>query len=79
MHCPPGTKHIILGAGDAPCLMLAVGARETTGPDWGGYTVDEVARRHGVSVDRETNDAEEAYARFPRREPTRYREGWLPG
>ena len=78
VHCPPGTKHIILGAGDAPCLMLAVGARRTAGPDWGGYTVDEVARRHGVSVERETNDAEEAYARFPRRGPTRYRDGWLP-
>ena len=79
VHCPPETKHIILGAGDAPCLVLAVGARDrSTGSDWGGYTVDETALRHGVSVERETADAHEAYARFPRRQPTRYREGWLP-
>ena len=80
VHCPAETKHIIVGAGHGPCLMLAVGARDRThGPDWGGYTVDETARRHGVSVDHETTDAEEAYARFAKRQPTRYRDGWLPG
>src|SRR2546422_11115350 len=47
--------------------------------DWGGYTVDEAALRHGAGVEEETTDAEEAYARFPEPEPTRYRDGWLPG
>jgi uncharacterized cupin superfamily protein len=80
VHCPAGTKHTILGAGDGPCLVLAVGARDrSVGPKWGGYTVDEVAQRHGAGVDEETTDASEAYARFPRRQPTRYREGWLDG
>ena len=79
VHCPAGTKHIIVGAGDAPCLVLAVGARErSTGADWGGYTVDEAALRHGVGVEQETTDANQAYARFRKRAPTRYREGWLP-
>jgi uncharacterized cupin superfamily protein len=79
VHCPAGTKHTILGAGDAPCLVLAVGARDrSTGPDWGGYTVDEAARRHGVSVEQDTTDPEQAYAPFARRRPARYREGWLP-
>jgi uncharacterized cupin superfamily protein len=79
VHCPPGTKHIIVGAGDAPCLVLAVGARDrSTGADWGGYTVDEAALRHGVGVEQETSDAKQAYARFRKREPARYREGWLP-
>jgi uncharacterized cupin superfamily protein len=79
VHCPAGTKHIIVGAGDAPCLVVAVGARDSTkGPVWGGYSVDEVALRHGASVEQKTSDAEEAYARFPAREPSRYREGWLP-
>jgi uncharacterized cupin superfamily protein len=79
VHCPPGTKHIIVGAGPGPCLVLAVGARDrSTGPDWGGYTVDEVALRHGVGVERETDDAREAYAGLPRRKPARYRDGWLP-
>ena len=78
VHCPPGTKHTILGAGEGPCLVLAVGSREhQEGPGWGGYTVDETARKHGVSVERETHDAQEAYAGLTRRQPTRYRPEWL--
>jgi uncharacterized cupin superfamily protein len=79
VHCPAGTKHILVGAGDGPCLVFAVGARErSTGPDWGAYTVDEAALRHGAGVEEETTDQYVAYARFPSREPTRHREGWLP-
>jgi uncharacterized cupin superfamily protein len=79
VHCPAQTKHIIVGAGDAPCVALAVGSRTVTGEGWGGYTVDEAALRHGVGVEQETTDADVAYARFPKREPTRYQEGWLAG
>jgi uncharacterized cupin superfamily protein len=79
LHCPAGTNHVVIGTGDAPCVILAVGARTiSTGPDWGAYTVDETALRHGAGVERETTDAGEAYARFPKSELTRYREGWLP-
>jgi uncharacterized cupin superfamily protein len=78
VHCPPGTNHVIVGAGDAPCLILAVGARDrSTGPQWGAYTVDEAATRHGAGVDRETTEPAEAYARFGKSKLTRYREGWL--
>jgi uncharacterized cupin superfamily protein len=77
-HCPSGTKHTIVGAGSAPCVVVAVGAREHDGkPDWGGYTVDELALRHGAGVEEETTDANVAYAPVPRRSPTRYRTGWL--
>ncbi len=79
VHCPPGTKHMIVGAGDAPCVVLAVGAREQPKDDvWGGYSVDPIALRHGAGVERETAAANEAYARFPEPHPTRYRDGWLP-
>jgi uncharacterized cupin superfamily protein len=79
VHCPPETKHTIVGAGDGPSVVVAVGARErSTGPDWGGYTVDEAALRYGAGVEKETSDPDEAYAPFRRRKPTRYREGWLP-
>ncbi len=80
VHCPPETKHIIVGAGDRPCVVLAVGARDRSvvdTPDWGGYTVDEVALRHNAGVEQETHDAQVAYARFTRRQPTRYRAEWL--
>ena len=79
VHCPAETRHIILGAGDAPCAVLAVGARtHQADASWGAYTVDEAALRHGAGVDVETTDEVEAYARFPEPEPTRYRDGWLP-
>ena len=80
VHCPAGTKHTIVGAGEGPCVVLAVGARDrsTGGPDWGGYTVDKAAFRHGAGVEEETTDESRAYAPVPRRETTRYREGWLP-
>jgi hypothetical protein len=70
---------VIIGAGGAPCLVLAVGSRDhSRGPDWGAYTVNEAALRHSAGVDQETTNAHEAYARFPRSELTRYGEGWLP-
>ncbi|TML53860.1 MAG: cupin domain-containing protein [Actinobacteria bacterium] len=79
VHCPPKTKHVIVGAGDGPCLVLAVGARDkSVGPNWGGYSVDETAARHNASVDEETSDPKQAYARFPDRTPSPAREGWLP-
>jgi uncharacterized cupin superfamily protein len=79
VHCPPHTSHVILGAGSGPCVVVAVGARiGSTGPDWGGYPVDATAQRHGAGVERETTEPREAYASVPKREPTRYREGWLP-
>ena len=79
VHCPPETKHVIVGAGEGPCLVVAAGARDrSTGPNWGGYSVDEAAQRHGASAEHETSDAKEAYKRFPAREDSRYRDGWLP-
>jgi uncharacterized cupin superfamily protein len=79
VHCPPDTKHIIVGAGDGPCRVLAVGAREhQDDEDWGGYTVDERALRRGAGAEKETNEADAAYARVSKREPTAYRDGWLP-
>lgn len=80
VHCPPGTRHMIVGAGES-CVVLAIGARDHAGEacNGGAYTVDEAALRHGAGVEEETSDADLAYARFPPSEPTRYRDGWLPG
>jgi uncharacterized cupin superfamily protein len=80
VHCPGETKHVIVGAGSGPSVVLAVGARSerSSGPEWGGYTVDEAALRHGAGAERETTEAEEAYVKWPRRQPAPYREGWLP-
>ena len=79
VHCPAGTQHVIVGAGDEPCVLLCVGARgRSTGSQWGAYTVDEAALRHGAGVERETTEPREAYSRFSPGRLTRYREGLLP-
>jgi uncharacterized cupin superfamily protein len=76
IHCPPGTKHMLLGAGDRRTVIAAVGARQS--PHGPNYPVDEVALRHRAGVERETSDVAEAYARFPPAEHAAYREDWLP-
>ena len=79
VHCPAGTNHTIIGAGDQPCLVLAVGSRVKVGtPEWGAYTVDGTAIRRNAGVEEETTDAQVAYARYPDPESIRYRAGWLP-
>jgi uncharacterized cupin superfamily protein len=79
VHCPPGTGHVIVGAGVGPCLVIAVGSRaHAEAPDGLAFPADDTARRHGASVETPTTDGDEAYASVPPREPTAYREGWLP-
>jgi uncharacterized cupin superfamily protein len=61
-HCPAGTRHIFVGAGDGPCAILMIGAR----PDEPLlYPVSEVAAKHGASVAQETPNPDEAYADWP--------------
>jgi uncharacterized cupin superfamily protein len=79
VHCPPNTKHVIVGAGNGPCVVIAVGARENSdGPDWIGFPADDAAKRHGASVEEDTTDPDVVYGPLPGRRPTAYRDGWLP-
>jgi uncharacterized cupin superfamily protein len=79
VHCPPEVSHTIVGAGSGPAAILAVGSRTNQfGENWGGYPFSELAMRHNASAEHETSEPKEAYARFPARRPTRYRDGWLP-
>jgi uncharacterized cupin superfamily protein len=78
-HSPPGCKHTIVGAGNGPCAVLAVGSRQFMATDdWGGYSADPLAERYGVSPAADTSDSVAAYARFGETTFTRYRDGWLP-
>jgi uncharacterized cupin superfamily protein len=75
-HCPGGTAHTIVGAGDGPAVVLAVGAR-------GGrkgivYLPEQAAVSRGAGVNRQTAKFAEAYARFPSAKRCAYRAGWLP-
>jgi uncharacterized cupin superfamily protein len=76
VHCPPWTRHVFVGAGDGPCVIVMAGSRV------GGfevlYPVNEVAAKHYASVLEETSNPDEAYARFGSEERSGYSEGWLP-
>jgi uncharacterized cupin superfamily protein len=74
-HCPPNTKHVIVGAGSGPCVVIAVGGREH---DELGFPADETSTRYGASVAEDTTDGDVAYANVLPRLPTAYRDGWLP-
>ena len=75
-HSPAGTEHMIVAAGDEPCVVVAVGAR-------GGrtglvYTVSDAAAKRGVSVTKETTKPAEAYADLPPSRRVAYGDRWLP-
>jgi uncharacterized cupin superfamily protein len=74
VHCPAGTNHVFVGAGNGPCTLLAVGSRSGGGIV---YPVSDLAQRHKAGVPKETPDPDEAYAPFPRGDEAPYREGWL--
>jgi uncharacterized cupin superfamily protein len=74
VHCPPGTPHVLVGAGDGRCALLMVGARNA-GPGI-VYPPSPVAARHGAAVEEETGSSEMAYAGWAPLEPGRY--PWPP-
>ena len=80
-HCPPKIPHVLVGAGTGPATILALGARidSVDSPDWGGYPLSDVAKKHNASTEVETNDPAVAYARFPKSTPGEFREEWLAG
>jgi uncharacterized cupin superfamily protein len=62
LHCPPGTRHITIGASVEPCAILMVGAR-TKGKVI-NYPADPVAAAHGASVQHDADNARQAYAQW---------------
>lgn len=65
LHCPAGTEHVFVGAGDGPCAVLMIGARREEAVH---YPVNEVAARYDASATEPTDDPAQAYADW-RQEP----------
>ncbi len=63
VHCPPGTEHVFVGVGDAPCAVLMIGARHETEDLL--YPVSQLAQAHDAGVPEETPDPRIAYAPYP--------------
>jgi uncharacterized cupin superfamily protein len=62
-HCAPRTAHVLIGAGETPCLFVAVGARRKAAAVV--YPVSETAVRHRAGVTVETTSPAEAYTGLP--------------
>ena len=69
VHCPPGTEHIFVGAGEGPCVIFMAGARSAERSLV--YPRSELARRHGAGAETDTSVPKEAYAPFPKWQPAR--------
>jgi uncharacterized cupin superfamily protein len=67
LHCPAGSEHVFVGAGDGPCAVLMIGSRRT---DEAHYPVNDLAAKYDASVASETDEPAEAYADW-RQEPFR--------
>jgi uncharacterized cupin superfamily protein len=67
LHCPAGTQHVFVGAGDGPCAVLMIGSRRE---DAAHYPVNAVAAKYDASVSEATDEPAQAYADW-RREPRR--------
>ena len=63
VHCPPGTLHIFVGAGDGPCAILMAGTRRPGRAIH--YPLDELAARYGASAPFATDRPPEAYSDWP--------------
>jgi uncharacterized cupin superfamily protein len=74
LHCPPGTAHVIIGAGDRRSAVLMVGTRKDREELL--YPVSEAAAGHGASVDAETPSDKEAYAGTDPPRPARLALPW---
>jgi uncharacterized cupin superfamily protein len=59
LHCPAGTEHVFVGAGDGPCAVLMIGSRREAEAH---YPVNDVAAKYDASVTSPTDDPDEAYA-----------------
>jgi uncharacterized cupin superfamily protein len=62
-HCPAGTRHVVVGAGNEPCAILMLGARPEV--EKLNYPASEVAAKYSASAAAETDSPDEAYRDWP--------------
>ncbi|MEX1357201.1 MAG: cupin domain-containing protein [Gaiellaceae bacterium] len=75
VHCPPGTAHGFVGAGDGPCVIVGAGNRTNEGEIVRPRS--ELALSHGAGVEEETTRfPHERFGPWPLQRPARW--GELP-
>ena len=73
-HCPPGTDHITIGAGEQGAAIFMLGTRSEGHRIH--YPANPVAARHGASVAESTDRAQGAYKDRPPIRPSRPPAPW---
>jgi uncharacterized cupin superfamily protein len=69
LHCPSGTRHVLVNDSNAPCSVLMIGTRHPE--SWEiVYPVSELALKHEAGVREEAHSPRDAYAGLPPWEPT---------
>ncbi len=69
VHCPAGTEHVFVGAGEGPSTILMAGARSPKEQLFSRAL--ELAALYGGASENDTPDPRQAYAPFERPEATR--------
>ena len=68
VHCSKGTRHVFVGAGKGPSVILMVGSR-TEGEIL--YPIDPGAQKYDACAPNETDSPEESYREVKKREPVK--------
>lgn len=63
VHCPPWTKHVFVGSGKGPCVILMVGGRAGEKVI---YPIAEIAQKYNACPPKETDSPKESYADSPK-------------
>ena len=63
LHCPPGTRHVFVGAGEGPCTIVMVGARSSEEELL--YPLSELAARFGAQSVNAPTTGPGAYEGWP--------------
>lgn len=61
VHCPPGVTHVLVGAGDGPCVVIAIGHRKGAAHKL-FYPASELAGRYGAESPEPTDQPQVAYS-----------------
>ena len=72
VHCPPNVTHVLLGAGEGPSAVLAIGHRGDDVELF--YPPNERAQGYGAQAPEPTSDPKTAYSDVDPRTPTE--PGW---
>jgi len=77
VHCPPGVSHVLVGTGDSPAVVLAIGHRQGAEHEL-YYPASELAAKYGAQAPEPTPDPRVAYGDVEPATPIDCPQEWPP-